>query len=103
MTETSKNEIGNHFRASFMSKSLNVINCPSPKRQCRRMQTGKGESKLTPNRFEAVTHRTQTMDCIARSKKFIVKCWPDTTNCCKSVQRFSHRQKGEEQSMGLPC
>ena len=59
ITLTSSKLIGDHFFASSMSKSRNEI---------------------IPAFFTTITHATQTVDWIVRSKKFIEKSRPDTTN-----------------------
>ena len=59
MTLTSNKLIGNHFFASCMSNSLKV---------------------MMPAFFTNKTQATQTVDWIVKSKKFIEKSRPETTN-----------------------
>jgi len=56
------NEIGNHFLASSLSQSLNVITCRLPVRDQLHSAWSMSESSLTPNRFAVITQETQTVD-----------------------------------------
>lgn len=58
MTLTSMKLIGNHFLASFQSKSRNVI---------------------TDSPLNNHTHATQTVDWIANSRHVMLKLVPETT------------------------
>jgi hypothetical protein len=44
-------------------------------------------NEMTPALLTTVTHATQTIDWIVRSRKFIEKCAPDTTNYFHSSVR----------------
>ncbi len=59
ITLTRRKLIGNHVLASFLSKS---------------------RKDMIPIFFTAVTQPMHTVDCMHNSKKFIVKCAPETTN-----------------------
>lgn len=59
ITLTRRKLIGNHVLASFLSKSRNDI---------------------IPIFFTVATQPMHTVDCMHRSRKFIVKCAPETTN-----------------------
>lgn len=60
ITLTRRKLIGNHFFASCISNSRN---------------------EMIPAFFTDNTQRTQTVDWIVKSRKFMEKSFPDTTNC----------------------
>jgi hypothetical protein len=60
MTLTNKKLIGNHALASAMSKL---------------------RKDMIPSFFTTETHKTQTVDWMHRSRKFIEKSRPETTYC----------------------
>jgi len=71
MTVTNKKLIGDHVLASARSKFRN---------------------EMMPSFFTTETHKTQTVDWIHKSRKFIEKLRPETTNLLTTVIRIDARQ-----------
>jgi hypothetical protein len=73
MTATNKKLMGNHALASAMSKLRN---------------------EMIPSFFIVKTHKTQTNDWMHKSRKFMEKLRPETTNCASlgvSLRRSSEK------------
>jgi hypothetical protein len=82
MTETRRKEMGNHLRASLMSQSRKVITYEGEGGECHRECEAdhQREGERTLSRLAVTTHPTQTTDWIVKRRKFMLNCFPDTTN-----------------------
>lgn len=94
MTVTSKKEMGNHLRASLVSKSRYEMTCSPTRHQPKFSEGGFAErEERTRMDLHVATQATQTPDWIVKRRKFMVNCLPETTNWGSEVRHVWRSQK----------